>query len=141
MGRERGKSVRGCAFQERRYREARVRVLDDVYLASPVAVSRRSKYRARLLGVISAMLADNKGAENLRQLLDKDVSLGTLADICAATMEWPLELRQELLAEPIVDRRARRLLSQIRKRQQQESAERAMARALRPKYPLDFSVN
>lgn len=120
------------------YREARVRVLDDIYLATPQSASRRAAYRQRLLATITRMLPEGGEARgNFQQLLDKDISLGTLADIVAAAMDWPWSVRRRLMAEPVVDRRARMVVARIRKQAHNEASDSIP----RPKYPLEFSAN
>jgi Lon protease-like protein len=78
------------------------------------------------------------GHEEFNKLLERDVALGMLTDILAFTLKLSIEVKQELLAEPNVDERARRLCEFLRTGAGPVFAAR---RSSRWKYPPQFSAN
>ncbi|HZZ70983.1 MAG TPA: LON peptidase substrate-binding domain-containing protein [Pirellulales bacterium] len=94
------------------FREAEVEVLEDDYPlfnapARPGLQRRLVKDFKRALPKLSEV------QEHLDQLLGAQVPLGLLTDIIAYTLQLPLEVKLQLLAEPDVDRRANTLLSHL----------------------------
>ncbi len=97
---------------ERSYREAEVRLLDDVY---PSATSlARSKLQEKLTTVFRQLLPSlSSNLEQFEQLLSGEISLGPLTDLVAFALTLPLEAKRQLLEEQAVDRRAKMLLAHL----------------------------
>jgi len=94
------------------FREAEVEPLDDDYPAMGDAA--RPSVHRRLLERFRALAGGQLTVQpHLSELFQTGTPLGTLADVIAFTMNMPAEMKQELLAELDVDRRAQRLLDQL----------------------------
>lgn len=115
----------------RSYREARVTLLDDE--CPPADERERQKLRRELLSVFRELVPESSPAqEQVEQLAGSNVPLGALTDIVAFTIDLPLETKQQLLSETHVPRRARQLLTELRKLWDVER---------RPSFPPQFSDN
>ena len=100
---------------EKSFREAEAVVCDDEY--SPGGALGRAVLRCRLLEAFRRLAADSREIEKqLEPLLAGEVSLGTLTDLVAYTLELDLAAKQQLLEEVDVDRRAELLLAQLSNR-------------------------
>lgn len=93
---------------ERLYRVARVRWLDDVPVETPVTERALTRTLARS---IKRWLDRQETAATVEQLLRSDLPLGTICDVLAYALPFALEEKQELLDEPAVEGRVRRLLA------------------------------
>ena len=58
--------------------------------------------------------AQGTALEQFRKLLQSELALGILCDIFTFTLPLSLEVKQEFLQEPHVERRMRRLLDRLR---------------------------
>jgi Lon protease-like protein len=110
---------------DRLYRVARVRWLDDVPLADE---SLRPELLARLE---QGLLAWTNDAAAVAQLLQSQLSVGAICDVLAFALPLPLETKEELLGQPGVEARLRRLLEYLELHQQRRER----------RFPPDFSVN
>jgi Lon protease-like protein len=119
---------------ERSYREARVQVLDDLYSADGAA-ARPALLRRLLVALEKRLKAVPAAAAQLKELLSGTVSLGVLCDLLTYALDWPTDVKAEMLAECNVDRRARLVMDRL------EAAGEAPAQPRRRRYPLDFSDN
>jgi ATP-dependent Lon protease len=118
------------------FREAQVELFDDFY-PSGAAVQRPLAQR-RLVEAFRRSLPNMPEAhEQLDQLLAGDVCLGTLTDILAYTLDLDPAIKQRLLAEQNVDRRAALLLDQL----EQAGLSPAMAAGRGKDFPPGFSSN
>ncbi|REK17970.1 MAG: ATP-dependent protease [Planctomycetota bacterium] len=96
----------------RSFREADVELLPDAYPHSGSEL--RPTLHHKLADSFERLLPRIKDAEELFEQLSIDnISLGTLTDVIAYALDLDLRLKQSLLAEPSVDRRATMLLSQL----------------------------
>jgi ATP-dependent Lon protease len=87
------------------FRMAEVDVLDDFYL--PTGAERRSSMQRKLVGLARRLLPDSTALhDQLDELLASQVSLGMLTDVFAFTLGFSSTVKQRLLAEWNVDRRA-----------------------------------
>jgi len=118
------------------FREAQVELCDDFYPAGG-AVQRPLAQRRLVEAFRKSVPNVPEAREQLDQLLAGDVCLGTLTDILAYTIDLDLEVKQRLLAEQNVDRRAALLLDQI----ERAEASPAMAAGRGKDFPPGFSSN
>lgn len=96
---------------ERPYRRARVRRVTSCCRRSPAS---HAALRRELCESIRAFAGTAAHAcEELARLFDTPLSLGELADVIAAGLPAPGELRQSLLAELDVCKRARKLTERV----------------------------
>jgi Lon protease-like protein len=96
----------------RRFREARAEILADQYPHATADL--RPGVHKKLAAAFERMLPRIKDAEELfNQLSIDNISLGTLTDVIAYALDLDLRVKQSLLAEPCVDRRATMLLSHL----------------------------
>lgn len=96
------------------FRRANVELLDDFYPASGASV--RPSLQRKLLDAFQRFVPKTSLAqEQFEQLLAQQISLGMLTDIVAFTINMPLPLKQQLLNEWHVDRRARLLLESLQR--------------------------
>jgi uncharacterized protein len=108
----------------RAFRQAEVDLLDDFFPASGAA--RRAKAQRQLVELARKLLPDSAALhEQLDELLASQISLGMLTDIFAFTLGFPTAVKQRLLAEWNVDRRATLL------------SDKLAALAQRPELPLN----
>ncbi len=126
---------------ERTFRQADVDLLEDFYPASSAA--RRPVLQRRLVDLARELLPDKAaGREQLDDLLASQVSLGMLTDIFAYTLGFPLAVKQRLLAEWNVDRRARLLSDHLSKLAQRvPPGDAPAAESSDRPYPPRFSLN
>ncbi len=118
------------------FREAKVELYDDFYPAGGAV--QRPLVQRRLVEAFQRSLPNMPEArEQLDQLLAGDVCLGTLTDILAYTLNLDLPIKQRLLAEQNVDRRAALLLEQL----EQLGSSPAMAAGHGKIFPPGFSSN
>jgi ATP-dependent Lon protease len=105
-------AIRRELAPERLFRQADVDLLEDFYPSSSAA--RRPQLQRRLVEMARELLPDKAaGREQLDDLLASRVSLGMLTDIFAYTLGFPLPVKQRLLTEWNVDRRAKMLLEEL----------------------------
>jgi Lon protease-like protein len=111
---------------DRPYRRARVELLPEVAVEGP----KRERELRRQLVQRAPPWFPVEGAirEQLVKLLQGNLPLAALCDIVAFALPLPVEAKQELLEEPDVARRARRLL-------------RYLKPAKERKFPPEFSTN
>ena len=87
------------------YRQAEVDLLDDFY--PPSGTQRRSRAQRQLVELTRQLLPDSTALhEQLDELLASQVSLGMLTDVFSFTLGFATSVKQRLLAEWNVDRRA-----------------------------------
>jgi Lon protease-like protein len=139
LGMRRGRIVHEAA-PERSFRLADIELLDDVY--RPEGETKRSAVQAALAQSFQRALPAPKNKEatkgTVRELLSQEIPLGVLTDLAAFALELPATLKQRLLAECDVDRRARWLLDALR----EERPSRAeVRRAVLGGFPPPFSIN
>jgi Lon protease-like protein len=108
------------------YRSARVTLLEDVPLENG---PRERALRRRLIDRVPGCFpAQGELLEQLHKLLKSDLPLGAMCDIVAFALALESEVKQRLLQELRVERRARRILQFLRK-------------AGKRTFPPEFSVN
>ena len=90
------------------YRIAEAEILEDV-VESP-----EEPHRGELIDCFRRVFERHDRLDaDLKALLEGEIPLGVLADIIAHALTMPVELKQMLLAEPVVDRRVELLLAQL----------------------------
>lgn len=115
------------------FREAEIEILDDVYVKQSSA--RRSTMQRRLVEVFCQQMPALKELhEKLDELLACDVPLGILTDILAFTLKLKLTVKEALLAETDVNRRAELLLEAVK-------SGVAASESAWLNFPPDFSLN
>ena len=93
------------------YRTARVRLLEEIPVASPAV---EHDLRQQLSAHMNAWFASQSTAlAQLRQLLESSLLLGTLCDIFSFTLAIDIPVKQELLEQLDVERRVLRLLDYL----------------------------
>jgi Lon protease-like protein len=118
------------------FRQAEVEVLEDYYPGSGAA--RRTQSQRRLVELARQLLPDSTALhEQLDELLASQVSLGMLTDIFAFTLGFSTAVKQRLLAEWNVERRAALLAEKLTALVQR--LEPAMEEA--PSFPPPFSLS
>ncbi len=116
------------------FREAEVRLIDDVY--PPENTPRRNQLQRRLVTAFRRALPKVAGGcEQIEQLLGADVPLGMLTDIVAYAMNLDQKVKEDLLAQPVADLRALLLLECL------GAARPAAEAACRGDFPPQFSEN
>jgi Lon protease-like protein len=119
----------------RPFREARVDLVDDQY-PHPTAELRPALHK-KLVASFERMLPRIKDADELFNQLSVDsISLGTLTDVIAYALDIDVRLKQSLLAEACVDRRATLLLSHM-----QSASKDTRPLSLASGFPPSFSSN
>ena len=97
---------------DRSFREAEVELLADDY--PPETETLRLALHTKLLETFQRLLPNLKDADELfSQLSLENVTLGTLTDVISYALDLGLPLKQKLLSEPCVDRRATLLISHL----------------------------
>lgn len=116
------------------YRQARVELCSDC----PVGNSERSKNLRKELGasVLPFFSAEPASVDQLKRLLDSELSLGALDDIFSFALPLEVQVKQRLLETLCVETRNRLLLEAIR-----ELPAPAKASEAKRKFPPDFSPN
>ena len=118
------------------FRRAKVELLEDHYPAS--GATHRPVVQRRLLDCFKQFVPKTSLAqEQFEQLLAQQISLGMLTDIVAFTINLPLPLKQQLLNEWQVDRRAGLLLTQMEQLQGKTLAGSSAVK----NFPPEFSAN
>ena len=121
----------------RAFRQAEVDLLSDFLPASGAA--RRTTVQRQLVELARKLLPDSAALhQQLDELLASQVSLGMLTDIFSYTLGFPLPVKQRLLAEWNVDRRARLLSDHLSRLAQRVSPADPPDE---PTYPPRFSLN
>jgi ATP-dependent Lon protease len=121
----------------RSFRLAEVDLLDDFY--PPAGEDKRAQAQRRLVELARQLLPDADGLhEQLEELLASQASLGMLTDIFAFTLGFPTPLKQRLLAEWDVQRRANLLLEQLATLAQRQEGPPPVAST---EFPPRFSAN
>lgn len=96
----------------RSFREAEVELLSDIY--PPQTEDQRPPLHHALVETFQRLMPRIKDADELFDQLSIDsVSLGTLTDVIAYALDMDLKVKQALLSEPCVDRRATMLLTHL----------------------------
>jgi ATP-dependent Lon protease len=94
------------------FRQAEVDLLDDFYPGS--GAHRRAQSQRALVELARKLLPDSAALhEQLDELLASQVSLGMLTDVFAFTLGFATSVKQRLLAEWNVDRRAALLTEKL----------------------------
>lgn len=119
------------------FRCAKVELLEDHYPASGAA-TRQASQRKLLDSFRRYVPKTSLAQEQFDQLLAQQISLGMLTDIVAFTINLPLPLKQKLLNEWHVDRRAQLLLEHFNQSQGETSS--LVSGAMRT-FPPEFSAN
>ncbi|MCC6508127.1 MAG: LON peptidase substrate-binding domain-containing protein [Pirellulaceae bacterium] len=105
-GLRRGRIIREIECGERSYRQAEVDLLMDDYPADNGPM--RAESQDALLDMFSQLVPDGLGVqESFQQLLGAQLPLGILTDVITFTLNLPLPVKQQLLAEANVDIRCR----------------------------------
>jgi uncharacterized protein len=121
----------------RPFRRAKVELLDDYYPAE--GAGKRARLQRRLLDAFRRFVPKTSLAqEQFEQLLSQQISLGMLTDIVSFTISLPLPLKQQLLNEWHVDRRAAVLLEALQRMMNPGSG---LAGGGSRTFPPEFSVN
>lgn len=125
--------VRRELVTEQPYREAEVRLLGD-YLPTADA-QQRQRLRRDLVARFRSYLPTTEAVqEQFERLLSSQLPLGVLTDIVAFTLNLDLQVKQQLLQQLNVDRRAELLLDRF---DQLEHSQRVSTR----RFPPVFSLN
>jgi ATP-dependent Lon protease len=96
----------------RAFRQAEVDLLEDFYPTS--AAPQRPHLQRKLVDLATSLLpADGPAREQFNEIQADQVSLGMLTDIFAYTIGFPLTVKQRLLTEWNVDRRAALLAERL----------------------------
>jgi Lon protease-like protein len=113
------------------YRLARVELVAD---RNVPPAARAGKLRRKLAELAPAWFPQQEELlEQLSRLFASDLDLGALCDIFSFALPLDIEFKQELLATPAVDRRARRLLEHLEEHKPQPPPPR--------RFPPEFSDN
>jgi Lon protease-like protein len=116
------------------YRTADVELLED---CDPPDADDDRELRRRLTKLVTEWLpAQGNALEQFRKLLKSDLALGILCDIFTFALPLELEVKQEFLEEPHVERRVRRLLERLRANK--PPAKKGEGKL---KFPPEFSAN
>jgi Lon protease-like protein len=118
----------------RSFRQARVELIDDCYDFE--SSYERNKVQERLLTAFRKHLpCACQLPEQLESLLSSELPLGVLTDLAAYALPIEAEVKQQLLAECHVGRRAEILLSEVEELAAAHSAKSAI------RFPPSFSEN
>ena len=119
------------------FRQAEVDVLEDFYPAS--SGTRLAKVQRQLVSLARQLLPDSNALhEQLDELLTSAASLGMLTDIFSFTLGFPTDIKQRLLAEWNVERRAMLLLEKLSVMAEQEEPPTPVEAS---DFPPRFSLN
>lgn len=123
---------------DRSFRTAQVDVLSDIY--PPDGTATRPRLKRQLLDKFGQLIPNVAEVQkNLHELMASQMRLGAVTDIIAFTMQFPSAAKLQLLSEPDVDERARRLIQLLGQRLAEEAA--TAARSGGTNFPPPFSVN
>jgi ATP-dependent Lon protease len=124
------------------FREARVRLKEDRY-AMPSAAARPALQRHLLEAFEQNLPRTAETHEQFDQLLGTHISLGTLTDILAYSLDLTVGAKQRLLAELDVDRRAAALIEHLQHsaRTPAAAAQSSAAEKGSAVFPPGFSAN
>jgi uncharacterized protein len=142
LGLRRGRLIRELLPQQKTYRLAQLEVLEDAPPASPA--QQLSSLRQQLLSLFRRALPTAMvGPEGIDQLLDKQLPIGMLTDLIAASLNFPSSVKLELLAETAVQQRALLLIRNLQKRLGLSSEWSTDEPATGPSHPFPprFSIN
>lgn len=135
-GLKRARIKREIECGERSYRQAEVELLVDSY--PPDCALTRGKSQDELLHMFCQLVPEGLGVqESCQQLIGAQLPLGILTDVITFTLNLPLPVKQQLLAEPNVDVRCRilsRCLKELLKNREVSSQTDG-------KFPPRFSPN
>jgi Lon protease-like protein len=133
LGLQRVKIVRELP-PTRSFREAEVQLLTDIYPSHTEHI--RPPLHQALVETFQRLMPRIKDADELFDQLSVDsVSLGTLTDVIAYALDMDLKIKQALLTEPCVDRRATMLLAHLNRAARDPRATSMAA------FPPAFSTN
>jgi Lon protease-like protein len=119
------------------FRRAKVELLDDFY--PPSGAHKRPGLQRELLDAFRRFVPKTSLAQDqFEQLLSQQISLGMLTDIVSFTISLPLPLKQQLLNEWHVDRRATLLVDALHRMMNADSPITPSGARL---FPPEFSVN
>ncbi len=119
------------------FRTADVELLDDLY--SPTGAFLRPALQRNLIEAFRQFVPPTSPAhQQFDQLLSHQLPLGLLTDIAAFTLSLDVEVKQRLLAECDVDRRAAYLLQHVR---ELKNTPTIAPLTDRQPYPPEFSDN
>jgi Lon protease-like protein len=121
---------------DRLYRVARVELINDVPVQVPAVAQDLRQALGRAVEPFFAGQA--LAAEQLARLLASPLLLGALCDIFSSVLPLDVAVKQELLEEAQVERRARLLLDRL---ETCEPAEAEGEEAPRRRFPPEFSSN
>lgn len=122
----------------RAFRQAKVEIQPDVY--PPEDACSRKLIANSLQDVFKQLVPEGLAAQSsFQQLAGQPFPLGTLTDIIAYTLNLPLAVKQQLLAEPNVDIRCRILLRCLK--QKLETTKGASTTQPTEEFPPPFSEN
>jgi Lon protease-like protein len=125
-------------LKKKPFREAKVELLDDFCAAA--GASARAALQRQLLDAFRSFVPKTSLAqEQFEQLLAQQISLGMLTDIVAFTINMPLPLKQQLLSEWNVDRRAALLLESLQ--HMLHPTESGVISGAARSFPPEFSPN
>ncbi len=113
------------------YRRARVELLEDrmtLPMTDVLAI------RQRLASLILPRISDPESLQQLRDLFQSQMPLGTLCDFLGYKLPLPLTCKQQLLEEVDVASRARRLLDEL-------AIQLPAGQSEPRKFPPEFSLN
>ncbi len=112
LGLRRARIVAEHADANAKFRRADVAVLEDYY--APHAAHERPELQQRLLNCFQDYLpSDRVMRRHYDRLLSSQLPLGVLTDIVSFSLALPVELKQMLLGELDVDRRAQLLIQSL----------------------------
>ena len=120
--------------QKKLYRCARVELLQDASVPEPAEAVRMRRLLAERVNVW--LPAEEVVLDQFRQLLDSELTLGTICDIFSFALPLDVEFKQRVLEELHVEQRAGRLLSYLKEHKPPIPKPPADH-----KFPPDFSAN
>lgn len=123
---------------DRTFRTAQVDALVDIYPADGAMT--RPRLKRQLLDTFRQLIPNVAEVQkNLHELMASQMRLGAVTDIIAFTMQFPAAAKIELLSDPDVDSRARRLIELLDQRLAEEAE--TVSRSGGSSFPPPFSVN
>ncbi len=120
---------------DKSFREADAEILEDDY-PSASAANRQALHRKLIAAFENMLPRIEDAAELFNQLSVNSISLGALTDVISYAIDLDVRAKQWLLGEGNVDRRAKMLLSHL-KRTRQKSGQHVFAAG----FPPAFSTN